>query len=67
MAPPIVSAFAVLFNAVVVILSLPELPRATVPLTVWAALKVTPALLLRVRLLMVAGKPFPVACADVPV
>jgi hypothetical protein len=46
-----VSAFAVLFKLVVVILSLAEVPKATVPLIVSAAPKVTPALLLMVRLL----------------
>ncbi len=42
------------------------LVRAKVPATVVVPLRVTPALLLLVKLLTVAGSPLPVTCADTP-
>ena len=56
--PPIVNSFAFIVNEFK--FAMAELPKANVPAIVSAEEKVTPELLLKVRLFTVDGKPFPV-------
>ena len=62
--PPTVNALVAIANAFK--FATDELPIANVPVTVSAAEKVTPPLLLMVRLFTDDGKPVPVICAELP-